>query len=205
MAERVYQALRSSTRWLKWLLFGWLALSLVQAMAYLAILLRVTGMPVGASLANQGLADGAEGIAALFLLGCIVAFCFWIYRANANLHAFGVGDIHSPGWAVGSFFIPIASLWLGYGIMREVWNKSGPPDSVLDGKGWLLPIWWGAWIVSNILSNILMRMERYFEPTTWTVLQLAEPAINLIAGAALVVIISNIDIAQSQQESVEVF
>ena len=206
MAERVYYALRPRTRWLKWLLYGWLAFSFMQAISRLELLLQIAGMPVYAgSLGGEQFATAMEGFAALFLIACVVAFCFWMYRANANLHSFGVGNIYSPGWAVGNFFIPVASLWLGYRSMRQVWDDSGPPDSDLDRNGWLLPTWWGAWIVTNILANVLWRMEGLFDPTIWAVMQFAAPVVDLVAGAALATIIGKIDVAQQQQEPLSAF
>jgi hypothetical protein len=182
------------------------ALSLVEAVPRLALMLRATGLLADAGpLGNLDAATLLEGIGSLFLLASMVAFCFWIYRANANLHAFGIGNLHSPGWAVGTYFIPVVSLWLGYGVMREVWDKSGPPDSVLDGKGWLLPVWWGSWVITNILSNILWRMESAFEPSSLTIMQFAAAAMNVVAGTALIAIVTNLDVAQQQQESFEVF
>lgn len=40
-----------------------------------------------------------------------VAIGIWIYRANANALALGLGIKKTPGWAIGSFFIPLADMF----------------------------------------------------------------------------------------------
>lgn len=40
-----------------------------------------------------------------------VAVGIWIYRANANALALGLGIKKTPGWAIGSFFIPLADMF----------------------------------------------------------------------------------------------
>jgi hypothetical protein len=178
----------------------------MEAASQLVSLLRVMGISINAGpVGSEAFVTPVAGLEGLFMLIAMVAFAFWIYRANANLHAFGVNDIYSPGWAVGNYFIPVASLWLGYRVMEEVWNKSGPPDSALDGKGWLLPVWSSGWIATNLLPTVQSVFKGSFDLTTRAVLQFGEPFANVIAGAALTAIIGMIDVAQHQQESFEVF
>ncbi len=48
----------------------------------------------------------------LLLLSGGVCFLIWTYRLTANLRSFGVPGLkHTPGWAVGYFFVPIMSLF----------------------------------------------------------------------------------------------
>lgn len=110
--------------------------------------------------ATVGLAD------ALLTLVTIIVFSMWIHRAAANIVAAGtVGFDYTPGWAVGWFFIPIANLFKPYAAMRQIWNAShGAQGDLLDRPEGLLAIWWGTWLLSNIASNISLRLT--FNPAS---------------------------------------
>ena len=97
---------------------------------------------------------------ALLTLVTIVFFSMWIYRAAANIVVAGtVGFDYTPGWAVGWFFIPIANLFKPYAAMRQIWNAShGRQGDQLEQAEGLLAIWWGCWLLSNIASNISLRL-----------------------------------------------
>jgi hypothetical protein len=206
VADHIYKALRPRTLWLKWLLLAWIVASLVEAGPRLAFLLQAMAVPMDIGLVTgEDFITLTEVFDGLFMLACAVAFAFWIYRANANLHSFGIHDIQTPGWAVGYFVIPVASWWLGYGVMRDIWNRSGPPDSLLDGKDWLLPTWWSSYLFTSIVPMIQVIFEKSFDPAVRAALHLSEPSANIIAGGALIAIITKLDIAQQQQESFEVF
>jgi Domain of unknown function (DUF4328) len=94
-------------------------------------------------------------------VGSIIAVAMWIYRAHANLHAAGlVGLEFSPGWAVGWYFIPIASLFKPFQAMRELWSEShGVSNGFSEQAPGNLGLWWGFWIVGNILGNVSSRLE----------------------------------------------
>src|SRR5262249_44746752 len=52
-----------------------------------------------------------------------VVFLMWLYRAYANLESFGVKDLENyPGWAVGSFFVPVFNLGGPLVIVQELWR-----------------------------------------------------------------------------------
>jgi hypothetical protein len=90
-----------------------------------------------------------------------IAFLMWIYRVNANCHAFGArGMEFSSGWSVGYYFIPILNLYKPYRAMKEIWRVSSNP------RGWqnepansLLSWWWALWIISNMLGQISFRVS----------------------------------------------
>src|ERR1700690_2911245 len=39
-----------------------------------------------------------------------VYVCLWLHRAFTNLRALRINTVMSPGWAVGSFFVPFVNL-----------------------------------------------------------------------------------------------
>lgn len=106
-------------------------------------------------------AYGLAGIAYLVtLFACFVIVGCWIYRASANAHALSEEMTISPGWTVGSLFIPILNLFRPFQGMREAWlashfRHSWHAESAPALLGW----WWGLWLVTNILGNISFRLS----------------------------------------------
>lgn len=95
-------------------------------------------------------------------LASVVFVAMWIYRAHANLRAADIETEFSPGWAVGWYFVPIANLFKPFQAMRELWNAShmAPTDFGSDAPG-DVKVWWGFFIVGNILANISTRMSGF--------------------------------------------
>jgi len=76
---------------------------------------RVFAFLLGGSVALLGF---------FFLLG-VIPIAFWIYRAHANLRAAGIGELaYSPGWSVGSFFVPLINFVIPFRAMRQLHNRS---------------------------------------------------------------------------------
>jgi hypothetical protein len=90
----------------------------------------------------------------LLTLGSALFVLTWIYRAAKNLPALGrYGMEHTPGWCVGVFFVPIASLWWPFEGMREIWKASDP---AYPQGSWpaapvtpMLGVWWGMYLASS--------------------------------------------------------
>lgn len=84
----------------------------------------------------------------------VVCFARWLYNATKRAHLFSGGMTMSPGWAVGSYFIPIVNLFKPFQAMREIWQASIAPNAtgiVPVPVG--MRIWWGLWLVRVGLSN----------------------------------------------------
>ncbi len=92
-------------------------------------------------------------------LAAMICLMFWIFRANRNARALSPRALeNSAGWAVGWFFVPIASLWKPYEVMREIYKASRAPHDWLTAKntdivGW----WWGTYILGNAIG-LAMKM-----------------------------------------------
>ena len=139
-----------------------------------AVLMLTLGSVMFGPNEPLSIGDWLEGIGGLFyllsILVCIVLFCVFSYRATKNVHLFGEDIDMKPGWAVGWYFIPFANLFKPYQAMTEMWTGSfasgtfstNTSDFSDGNPKWAppktLPIWWGCWIVGNIVSNISMRM-----------------------------------------------
>jgi len=156
---------------------GWrtaLATVGIAASALLGIGLDVAELTVGDGMKGESpdLASALiVGFAGLGVLGALmfsaVFFGIWIHRASKNLRGLGrSGMTFSPGGCVGWFYVPFLNLVRPVRAMSELWRAS-ESDEASDGMGWLsmgtstalLGVWWGAWIIGNIITNISARMD----------------------------------------------
>ena len=126
---------------------------------------------------------GLAALTVVVYIATVVVFLMWLYRAHQNLQAFGIRKNqmqYSSGWAVGSFFIPFASLVIPYRAIKELWRKSMPGASSMFGEispPSFFPIWWGFWIVSNIMDQLYFRLSLRAESPS----EVVEP-IGVISG-----------------------
>ena len=133
-----------------------IAFNVVRAAVSLADLFGLIALQ---ALPSQAYVDAFQvlefGSLAAFYASAI-AISFWIYRAHKNLFDAGYGGLEfSPGWSIGWFFVPIASLYMPYKAMREAWNVSlvGKVDGASQGRP-LLAVWWSSYLVGNIADLI---------------------------------------------------
>ena len=112
----------------------------------------------------QNRADDADtfvGIAAVMLLVCsvviFVLLLIWMWRVAKNAELTGRSHPRfGPGWTIGAWFIPFASLVIPLLVMQDLWRASDPavprgdpawrqrPGSAL--VGW----WWAAYLVATL-------------------------------------------------------
>ncbi len=91
-----------------------------------------------------------------------VTFIQWFRRAYYNLHQRVNNLLQSEGWAAGSWFVPLISLFRPYQIMKELYEES---TDLLENKGHqvsnlsirTVSWWWGLWIASSIFGNFIFR------------------------------------------------
>lgn len=92
-------------------------------------------------------ADVARAFAVLGLLSpTIVVWCMWQYRVARSADRDKLR--RGPGMHVGSWFIPVAMLWLPIQNMRDLWAAHFPRQSRA-----LLGWWWTMWIVVGLTGN----------------------------------------------------
>ncbi len=116
-----------------------------------------------------------------------VTFIQWFRRAYFNLHMKVNHLSQTEGWAAGSWFVPIISLYRPYQIMKELYRET---KELLTKKGLtisenfstnFLGLWWTLWIISNIIGQFVfrysMRAETIDELTTMTI---ASMVLNII-------------------------
>lgn len=191
-----------------------LARAVVIALCF-ALLADVSG--VGAALLRFGLLakiatgqhtqaeiqsnDAFYSACALFQVLTMVAagivFCVWFHRSYRNLRAFGNLTTYTPGWAPGSFFVPIVNLVRPFQIAKEIWTKSAPIESGSGPVG----LWWALFISSSILSNIGARLAISASDSeslrTATGVGLLSDALSIGAGLLAIQMVRGIEKRQS--------
>ncbi|QFT78395.1 DUF4328 domain-containing protein [Erythrobacter sp. THAF29] len=137
---------------------GWgvVALSLIAALSQAAWLVSYTQFaesPV--MLAVSGITGAINNL--VYLIS-VIPVLIWIYTAHDNLRKTGVTGLkRSPGWATFSFFVPIANLFVPFGAMRELANRSaGEPEELAEASVDEVTSWWGCWLGSLLLAAILL-------------------------------------------------
>jgi hypothetical protein len=143
-----------------------------------------------------GMAPGFEpfvlayGLAAILylltLFPYLVLFLMWVHRANRNAQTLSKGMEVSPGWNVGWFFVPFASLYKPFQGLDQTWRVSTDP------VGWrgldapmLLRWWWGFFLTGNItgsLSNLASKSMTAGGQTAGAVITIVCFASSLAAG-----------------------
>ncbi len=142
-----------------------------------------------------------------------VAFLLWLYRATKNVPA--LGNPHSrveytPGWAVGSFFIPFANLYMPYKAVREVWGKSDPAIKSEEDLMFtpaastpLVLVWWVSWIAMNVLGRASARFQSDAatpETLRWvTWVDIVGDVVSIMAAVLAIFVVRGIDRRQTER------
>ncbi len=107
------------------------------------------------------------GLAGMATLGGILLalplWIYWHYRAGSNLVALGREDLqYTPAAHAYWWFVPFANLVYPYWTTLELYKASLPDQSkdewILAETPSLFPIWWGCWLLGNIIQNVSTRM-----------------------------------------------
>lgn len=101
--------------------------------------------------------SGAVGVVILVVFVATgIAWLVWHHRSQANLQAARVPRLSfTPGWAVGWWFVPIASLWKPYQAVRELHQASaGDPEWRPTPAPAVLRWWWAGYLGFNVLDGI---------------------------------------------------
>ena len=141
----------------------------------------------------------------LIYVSTVIFFCVWLYRAADNLVAFNPWNRtdYSPGWAVGSFFVPFVNLVVPYRAVKEVWQKSATPDDLLlstPGAPATFPIWWLFWLLASFAGNISMRVSfnENVPARTATIVSIGASALFIVASVCAYLIVDAIDKKQEE-------
>jgi len=123
-----------------------------------------------------------------------IAFLVWIHRAYRNLPAVGATGLKfTPAQAVWWWFVPVASYWQPYRVVREIWQRSGPAGT----RTRLVVVWWTLWIVSNVGVAVASRIPLY--GWAFEVRDLARAILGAAAAVCAILIVRRIQAWQEQK------
>lgn len=79
-------------------------------------------------ITNQGsaLVTDMGGLLFVAAIVAVIFACRWQHRAASTARAIGLPAKHSPGWGVGSWFVPIVHLWMPYQALRDCLPADDP-------------------------------------------------------------------------------
>ncbi len=129
----------------------------------------------------------------------VVVFLMWIHRAYKNLPALrGRLPKYSPGWAVGSWFVPFLNLVRPYQIVREIWENAVGPEAGL--VRW----WWGLFLLSGFVGSVVAQSggETISEVLTASWLMLGSDALDIPAAVLAIFIVRRISTGQQVQYNI---
>ena len=111
---------------------------------------------------------------------------------------------YTPGWAVGWYFVPIATLWKPFQAMVETFKASHPrfdDDWSLAPRPAILTAWWSMWILTTFLAQVIfrtaLRAEEIDEMLNSTRLTLASDALDLPLGLVVIAMVAKLQQWQS--------
>ena len=123
-----------------------------------------------------------------------VTFIQWFRRAYYNLHIRVDHLSLSEGWAAGSWFVPIVSLFRPYQIMKELYKETEEllikERTVIDENfttrflGW----WWALWILSTVIGQFVFRYTLKAESIDELTISTISSMVGNIVGIPLALI-----------------
>lgn len=137
----------------------------------------------------------------IIFIVCGIIFLFWIYRANKNAHALLENSKfkYTPGWAVGSFFIPFLNFVWPYRAVKEIWVKSVCDASDNKTKfSALVLIWWLTYLSFFFISRIVAKMpiDTISELQSVIVVNIITNISGVAAGLMAIIIVRKINQSQ---------
>ena len=152
MPIRSLETLARRAKVARWSLVSFFALYALQIACSIAVMwLGLSSMVVLAINGGLGLASY------IALLVFLVAYLMWLHRASRNLGESGNGGMRfSSGWHVGSYFVPLANLFVPFLAMRELWNRShGEEPELADSSVSAVTSWWACWVAAILILTFL--------------------------------------------------
>ncbi|MFE5486614.1 DUF4328 domain-containing protein [Streptomyces sp. NPDC056527] len=155
----------------------------------------------GFALASQQELDDADAlyqraghIQSVAFLVCAVVFIVWFYWMRRDGGVLGPDRFRNgPGWAIGSWFIPLANFWMPYRIAVDIWGASTrlPADGEpYKASFWPVNLWWGLFVTTTLFSRYAWRgyldAEVASEVRDAVLLVMAADILDIAAAAAAV-------------------
>jgi len=143
-------------------------------------------------------------IAIIYLVTYIVSgvtFIRWFRRAYFNLHLKAETLSFTEGWAAGSWFVPIISLYRPKQIMKELYVETQnllstkQENSMVNLSTQFIGLWWALWLIASFLGQFVFRYsqkaESLEELTTATIASIIASIIGIPLALITVKIIKD--------------
>ena len=124
------------------------------------------------------------------LLACLT-IPFWLVRVSRNAHSFKRNMRHSPLGAFAWYVVPFACLIKPYEAMSEIWAVSSPSGG--KGRGDLLNVWWGLWLLTGFLHSGLQLTHR---AVGWSGLRIADDLGSILVVVLFLMIVRRVSTMQ---------
>lgn len=137
----------------------------------------------------------AFGCSIIFSILSTIIFLCWTYGVSVNTHAFNPEKKmeFSPGWCVGSCFIPFFNLYLPYKAMKELWVLNIGSETKLISSWWILSLVF-KFVVSDP-SNLSINSDL----NGYLIMSLASNLCGIISAYNALKIIRKINAAQKSK------
>ncbi|MQX48232.1 DUF4328 domain-containing protein [Sinorhizobium medicae] len=148
--------------------------------------LAVNDTMLAAAESNDLRQQVVAGLQVFLWICAMIASLTWIRSANQSARARGaVGMRFTPNWSIGWYFIPIASLWMPYQAMKEIWQAGRGGDAWKEDQvPDFFPIWWFVWLFNIFVSKAVLRntlnTETIAELKHATVIAVASDAASIV-------------------------
>lgn len=133
-------------------------------------------------------------IGILYMIAMIISsvtFIQWFRRAYYNLHLKVNYLSYSEGWAAGSWFVPIISLYRPFQIMKELYKETKEllrKKEINFNQNFttnFLGLWWTLWILGNFLGQFVFRYSMKAETIDELIIGTVASMASNIAGIPL--------------------
>jgi len=139
---------------------------------------------------DSGLAATIGQLANLGTLAVGVAFAAWCFRAARVARALRLPDAWPPGWALGGWFIPLASFVIPYFVVRGFFAPDDPRRSAV-GR------WWSAWIAMSVGGLLITIVPLFTDVATGFILACALAYAVVVVSAGLAARAVILDVMES--------
>ncbi|PVM83630.1 DUF4328 domain-containing protein [Caulobacter endophyticus] len=200
-----------------WLQMAMTAINMAWGVVMLGAQARFdSGTPVDTMTSLPGMEtfDMVDGLIAIAFVVVLAVGGFlglkWIYRVNMNAHTLSDKLTIRPPWAVGWYFVPIATLFKPFKAMEETWKASGAPAdwSSEPTPSWMR-VWWGFWVASTIVDQISWRLDARVETLSLAQvskgIELFGGALNLVACYYFILLVKRLTKRQADTLALETF
>lgn len=213
--EGAFRDAMPRARWVRRLLWLMIAGNLVALAAdgfERSVLARLQARDFASAEAFQVAATWSDRLQAVtgaaqvvLLMAAYILGGMWIVQVARNVRALGARDLEiSPGWAVGWYAVPVGNLFKPFHAMQEIWcaSVSAARWREMATPGWLR-LWWGCWLVSNVLGQAALRLTLRAKGVDELLLansvSMVQKGADIVLCAAFALVVARVTAAQNAQ------